>query len=258
MDNFPKNPERFNPFVKLTSQSQFLIGDVITGRLISFDPDSKCCLIDLASGSGKIHLDEFSFFPSLSEVHHYLGKKITAEITGFSGDFVILSRKNSLFRTYEQINIGDILDGVAINLQKTTVFLDVGNGLKAKLKIENCSRIIYSDISKWIYPGLNLRIKVSEKISPLATEFPIRVSRKDAYPTLVERKNDYHVGDIISVLAGKKLNAYAYQVQVTPGIRGLIITPQKNMHFQEGLLLFGEIYKITPEQGIFLKLVKKF
>ena len=92
-------PERFNSFIQLPSRDKLSIGDVVTGRLL--ECKDGYCLVDLNDcGLGKIDLNDFSYFATPTDIKYFLGTKITAEVIAISSDFVILSRKSNILKTY--------------------------------------------------------------------------------------------------------------------------------------------------------------
>ena len=246
-------PERFNSFIQLPSRDKLSIGDVVTGRLL--ECKDGYCLVDLNDcGLGKIDLNDFSYFATPTDIKYFLGTKITAEVIAISSDFVILSRKSNILKTYNLLEEGSTILGVATTVFQKVAFFDIGNGVKGKLKQEDYSSCFIENLDNWIFPGTKLRCKITKKFS-IIQGVPFRISHKLTFPLLANSKSQYQIGSIIPVRIGMKLNPYGYQCQVTPRIRGIVNVP-KDTNLIEGSASFAEVVSINLQKGLILNSVK--
>ena len=113
-----------------------LSGEFVTGKVIYWDSIDNFLLIDLGNNfTGIIPLHEFTLYNEKS-VYYLIGKEINAYVKS-TGNVILLSRRETMIDSFNQICEGDELCCFITNVSKRMIFLDAGNGMNGIIQLKD-------------------------------------------------------------------------------------------------------------------------
>ena len=242
------------------------LGETCVGIVLRYDKKLKCLFVDL--GMGKIgiipekevtiytytypHGDESCIPYQISSI---VRKKITAKVIGITSGVYILSRKETIRETYEQIasKAKENVYARITAMYEYGLFCDIGNGVIGIVPISKCSQCHMEKLKNYFSVGDIIKVNILE-VKTAEEDYKITLSRKDAYKGLLLDPDAPKAGDICTGrICLPVRTADGYYVEITPAISGIVDIPHGIPHIKEGTPASFYVKKIT-EKGFKLEL----
>jgi small subunit ribosomal protein S1 len=166
--------------------------------------------------------------PSEKELKDSIGKKLTVEIHEIQEydegrKAVIVSRKKQLIDEFwNNINVGDIVEGKVSSIASFGVFLDLG-GVEGLIHISRLSHTHVEDPAQFVKKGDILKAKVVELDRE---KNRIALNHKELEPSPWDTvEEDFPVGSIQKGIV-KRLTDFGAYIEFKPGVDGLLRTQE--------------------------------
>lgn len=242
------------------------LGATCVGVVLRYDKELKCLFVDLGMGMiGVIPETEATIYKytypygdanySPYQISSIVGKKITAKVIGITSGVYILSRKESIRETYEQIasKAKENVYARITAMYEYGLFCDIGNGVIGFVPISYCSLCRIEKIESYFSVGDIIKVNIAE-IKTAEENYRITLSRKDAYKGLLLDPAAPKDGDICTgKICLPVRTADGYYVEITPAMSGIVDIPNEVPHIKEGTPASFYVKRVT-EKGLKLEL----
>ena len=202
------------------------IGEIVHVLPIEFIQQENVLRVRGKNFDGIIKVQELSIYPIIcfEESHipkfipHLFGHCITAAITDFYNGQFIMSRKITMQKALEHIEIGNILEAKKIAIQSNTTFLDIGAGINAIIPIHEVSASFIRNVNLTFMDMEYIPVKIICESPNYKHKFV--ASFKQAYVSRPISKGDIVIGKAINLL---KDNSGVF-VEISPNQVGIADT----------------------------------
>lgn len=233
------------------------IGDIVkvSPETLNWNPEIESVVGKLENKKITLTQNRMSLqsFKALGYTREQKIRKILKE--GFTGEVWSLDEKEvnlSMVRLqtdqYKKIYIGNIYEGVIEVIAEDCIFVNV-QGVSVRVFYCECSRARVTELQKIYQEGERLKVKITSK----EFYFPYYVggSIKRAYPTLMDEREKYKIGDEVEVRVCDRLNYDGFWVEVTPGIAGILnVTEEQANQIETGQRLLAQVTQKDLRRGI--------
>ena len=194
------------------------------------------------------HFDDEKTIPL--EIQRAMQNGFHAIVRKYSGNKVVLSRREWQAKMYNQIEINQVYNAKIIEVKPTILFVEV-QGLKVGIYITECSRTRMNNLENYFKVGNKTKVKITRK----GKEFPFQISgsRKLAYSTINTTSHHYQLGEIVDATIAEPLDDEGCRIEITPAIPG-ILNGQGVSTLTRGQRVKGQIYEIR-DKGLKCELI---
>ncbi len=220
-----KEEMNFNGCIKAYKENE-----TVYGKIINYDLQNKHLIVKLGSNCfATLPFNEVTIYPlKYSSNHEYklplqvyylLHKRIAAKILDIYENEIILSRKNNMLESFQQLQNSSYLSFYVTKVDRNEVFGDVGDGIVARIPIYELCRARIRSAFEVISKNSLITTKV---LSYDEENYRFNVSYKESFdkynPTL------YNKGDVVACTVNEFVDDEytGYFANVSPQVVGII------------------------------------
>ena len=231
----PESYYKFSPMSMEDITSAYERHETVTGFVESIDVENEVLYVRLGSENlASMPFSEVTIYPFRytkkdsstlpTNIRCIIHKQIRVKITDINNEVITVSRKQNMQEAHNILLKKDKVSMYITNIIPKTVFGDIGEGINAKIFINEISRTHLKSSREFFKKGQAIDVIL------LGTDDEMRfiASYKRSFPPY--RKEDYTVGMTIRGKVGdwiKICSTSAYYVSITPQVSGIMNIPQR-------------------------------